>query len=38
MKAWRFVKAFGLENLECVELPDPQPGRDRPWSGCAPVR
>ncbi len=26
MKAWRFVKAFGLENLEFVELPDPQPG------------
>jgi len=26
MKAWRFLKAFGLENLECVELPDPQPG------------
>ncbi len=26
MRAWRFVKAFGLENLECVELPDPQPG------------
>ena len=26
MKAWRFVKGFGLENLECVELPDPQPG------------
>ncbi len=26
MKAWRFVKAFGLENIECVELPDPHPG------------
>jgi len=26
MKAWRFVRAFGLENLECVELPDLQPG------------
>jgi NADPH:quinone reductase-like Zn-dependent oxidoreductase len=26
MKAWRFVKAFGLENLTCVELPDPRPG------------
>ena len=26
MKAWRFLKAFGLENLECVELADPQPG------------
>jgi len=26
MKAWRFTKAFGLENLECIELPDPQPG------------
>jgi NADPH:quinone reductase-like Zn-dependent oxidoreductase len=26
MKAWRFVKAFGLENLACVELPDPRPG------------
>jgi NADPH:quinone reductase-like Zn-dependent oxidoreductase len=26
MKAWRFTKAFGLENLEFVELPDPRPG------------
>jgi NADPH:quinone reductase-like Zn-dependent oxidoreductase len=26
MKAWRFVKGFGLENLECVELPEPSPG------------
>ncbi len=26
MKAWRFLKAFGLENLECVELADPRPG------------
>ena len=26
MKAWRFVTGFGLENLECVELPDPRPG------------
>lgn len=26
MKAWRFTKAFGLENLECIELPDPVPG------------
>ena len=26
MKAWRFVRAFGLENLECVELPEPEPG------------
>lgn len=26
MKAWRFTTAFGLENLECVELPDPRPG------------
>src|SRR4051812_46615773 len=26
MKAWRFSKAFGLENLELLELPDPQAG------------
>src|SRR5215831_6842765 len=26
MKAWCFVKAFGLENLECVEVADPRPG------------
>src|SRR5271156_5146573 len=26
MKAWRFVKTFGLENLDCIDLPDPQPG------------
>jgi NADPH:quinone reductase-like Zn-dependent oxidoreductase len=26
MKAWRFVKSFGIENLELVDLPDPQPG------------
>ena len=26
MKAWRFQNAFGLENLACVEFPDPQPG------------
>src|SRR6185312_11422513 len=26
MKAWRFSKAFGLENLENVELPEPTPG------------
>jgi NADPH:quinone reductase-like Zn-dependent oxidoreductase len=26
MKAWRFLKSFGLENLECIELPDPEPG------------
>ena len=26
MKAWRFVKTFGLENLTCVELADPRPG------------
>lgn len=26
MKAWRFSRGFGLENLECVELPDLQPG------------
>ena len=26
MKAWRFLRGFGLENLECVELPDPSPG------------
>lgn len=26
MKAWRFVKTFGLENLACVEVPDPRPG------------
>ena len=26
MKAWRFLKTFGLENLSCVELPDPRPG------------
>jgi NADPH:quinone reductase-like Zn-dependent oxidoreductase len=26
MKAWRFVNTFGLENLTCVELPDPRPG------------
>ena len=26
MKAWRFLKAFGLENLECVELAEPIPG------------
>lgn len=26
MKAWRFLRAFGPENLECVELPDPRPG------------
>ena len=38
MKAWRFSKAFGLENLENVELPEPtaQPGhavvRDRACS------
>lgn len=25
MKAWRFVHTFGLENLTCVELPDPRP-------------
>jgi NADPH:quinone reductase-like Zn-dependent oxidoreductase len=27
MKAWRFVKAFGLENLDCVDVPDPRPGQ-----------
>lgn len=26
MQAWRFVKSFGIENLERVDLPDPQPG------------
>jgi NADPH:quinone reductase-like Zn-dependent oxidoreductase len=26
MKAWQFIKTFGLENLECIELPDPRPG------------
>src|ERR1700685_737843 len=26
MKAWRFLKAFGLENLESVELADLRPG------------
>ncbi|HVW08586.1 MAG TPA: NAD(P)-dependent alcohol dehydrogenase [Bryobacteraceae bacterium] len=26
MKAWRFSTAFGLENLESIELPDPVPG------------
>ena len=26
MKAWRFLNTFGLENLSCVELPDPHPG------------
>jgi NADPH:quinone reductase-like Zn-dependent oxidoreductase len=26
MKAWRFLKTFGLENLSCLELPDPRPG------------
>ncbi len=26
MRAWRFTKGFGLENLECIDLPDPQPG------------
>ena len=26
MKAWRFTKAFGLENLECIALPAPEPG------------
>lgn len=26
MRAWRFTKAFGLENLETIELPDPKPG------------
>jgi NADPH:quinone reductase-like Zn-dependent oxidoreductase len=26
LKAWRFVDAFGLENLRLVELPDPVPG------------
>ncbi len=26
MKAWRFATAFGLENLERIELPEPQPG------------
>jgi NADPH:quinone reductase-like Zn-dependent oxidoreductase len=26
MKAWRFNKAFGLENLETAELPEPAPG------------
>jgi len=26
MKAWRFLQSFGLENLTCVELPDPRPG------------
>jgi len=26
MKTWRFVNAFGLENLSLVELPDPRPG------------
>jgi NADPH:quinone reductase-like Zn-dependent oxidoreductase len=26
MRAWRFSKAFGLENLEKVELPEPAPG------------
>lgn len=26
MKAWRYVKAFGPENLTCVDLPDPRPG------------
>jgi NADPH:quinone reductase-like Zn-dependent oxidoreductase len=26
MKAWRFTTSFGLENLDCIEVPDPQPG------------
>ncbi len=26
MKAWRFVEAFGTENLRTVELPEPAPG------------
>lgn len=25
MRAWRFVKTFGIENLTCVDLPDPRP-------------
>jgi len=25
MKAWRFLNTFGLENLSCVDLPDPRP-------------
>ena len=27
MKAWRFVKGFGMENLACLEVPDPVPGQ-----------
>jgi NADPH:quinone reductase-like Zn-dependent oxidoreductase len=26
LKAWRFVEAFGLDNLRILELPDPIPG------------
>jgi NADPH:quinone reductase-like Zn-dependent oxidoreductase len=26
MKAWRFIDAFGMENLRFVDLPDPVPG------------
>lgn len=26
MKAWRFSTAFGLDNLELIEVPDPSPG------------
>ncbi len=26
MKTWRFLRGFGLENLECVEVPAPEPG------------
>ena len=26
MRAWRFMEAFGLENLRMVELPEPVPG------------
>ncbi len=28
MKAWQLQHAFGLENLTCVELPQPEPGPD----------
>ncbi|HEY4088190.1 MAG TPA: hypothetical protein VGM43_19785, partial [Bryobacteraceae bacterium] len=26
MRAWRFSRAFGLEHIENVELPEPTPG------------
>jgi NADPH:quinone reductase-like Zn-dependent oxidoreductase len=38
MKSWRFVEAFGTENLRLVDLPEPEPGpgqaivRVRAWS------